>query len=102
MWFVSAFHALIVFVLVNRAITYSEPFQTSKMKFIVKKVTSKETPRCLDVSEAATGGCSVKKVFLEISENPQETPVQSLFFNKVAGLRPATLLKENSGAGVFL
>ena len=25
---------------------------------------------------------------------------QSLFFNKVAGLRPATLLKRESGAGV--
>ena len=27
---------------------------------------------------------------------------QSLFFNKVAGLRPATLLKKDSGTGVFL
>ena len=27
---------------------------------------------------------------------------QSLFFNKVAGLRPATLLKRDSGTGVFL
>ena len=27
---------------------------------------------------------------------------QSLFFNKVAGLRPATLFKKNSGTGVFL
>ena len=27
---------------------------------------------------------------------------QSLFFNKVAGLRPATLLKKNSGTSVFL
>ena len=26
---------------------------------------------------------------------------QSLFFNKVAGLRPATLLKKDSGTGVF-
>ena len=27
---------------------------------------------------------------------------QSLFFNKVAGLRPATLLKRDSGTSVFL
>ena len=27
---------------------------------------------------------------------------QSLFFNKVADLRPATFKKNNSGAGVFL
>ena len=27
---------------------------------------------------------------------------QSLFFNKVANLRPAALLKKNSGTGVFL
>ena len=27
---------------------------------------------------------------------------QSLFFNKVAGLRPATLFKKDSGTGFFL
>ena len=27
---------------------------------------------------------------------------QSLFFNKVAGLRPAILFKKDSGTGVFL
>ena len=27
---------------------------------------------------------------------------QSLFFNKVAGLRPATLFKKDPGTGVFL
>ena len=29
-------------------------------------------------------------------------PSQSLFFNKVADLRPATLLKRDPGTGVFL
>ena len=39
--------------------------------------------------------CSVKKLFLEISQNSQEIRLcQSLFFNKVEGLRPATLLKK--------
>ena len=31
-----------------------------------------------------------------------KTPVLESFFNKVAGLRPATLLKRDSNAGVFL
>ena len=35
-----------------------------------------------------------KKVFVEISQNSQEKNLcQGLFFDKVAGLRPATLLK---------
>ena len=38
--------------------------------------------------------CSIKKALLKISQNLQENNrVQSLFFNKVAVLRPATLLK---------
>ena len=32
--------------------------------------------------------CSVKKVFLEISQNSQENTCARVFFNKVAGLRP--------------
>ena len=38
--------------------------------------------------------CSVKKAFLRISQDSQETPVQSLFLNIVAGVMPATLLKK--------
>ena len=39
--------------------------------------------------------CFTKKVFLEITRNSQRKHLyQSLFFNKVAGLRPATLLKK--------
>ena len=46
-------------------------------------------------AEAVAQTCSVKKVFLEIS--PKFTGkhlCQSLYFNKVAGLRLATLLKK--------
>ena len=43
--------------------------------------------------EAVVWRCSVKKVFLEISQNSQKNTCASLFFNKVAG-RPATLLKK--------
>ena len=38
-----------------------------------------------DFTEAATGGVLYEKVFIEILQ---------LFFNKVVGLRPATLLKK--------
>ena len=45
--------------------------------------------------EAVTQRCSVKKVFLEISSNSQEnTCTRVFFFNKVAGVRPATLFKK--------
>ena len=35
-------------------------------------------------SQTATRGVLLKKVFLEISQNSQETPVPGSFFNKVA------------------
>ena len=44
--------------------------------------------------EAVVQRSSVKKVFSEISHNSGEHLRQSLFFNKVAGLRLATLLKK--------
>ena len=40
--------------------------------------------------------CSVKKVFLKILHNSMEVPVPESLFNKVAGLRPAMLLKKRS------
>ena len=47
------------------------------------------------ITEAVVQRCSVKKLFLEISQNSQENNLcQSLLFNKVAGLSPATLLKK--------
>ena len=46
------------------------------------------------LTDAIARACSVKKVFLEISQNSKENTCQIPFFNKVAGLRPATLLKK--------
>ena len=47
------------------------------------------------ISEAAVQKSSVRKVFLEISQNSQEnTCARISFLNKAAGLRPATLLKR--------
>ena len=56
----------------------------------------------LHVSEAATGGVCKKSVPRNFPKFTGKHLCQRLFFNKVAGLRPATLLKKVSGAGVFL
>ena len=46
-------------------------------------------------SEAVVWRCIIKTVFLEISQKfSGKYLCQSLFFNKVAGLRPASLLKK--------
>ena len=50
-------------------------------------------------SEAVSRRCSVKKMFLKLS---QSWLFRSLFFNKVVGLRPATLWKKDSNTGAFL
>ena len=43
-----------------------------------------------------------KGILRNFAKFPGKHLCQSLFFNKVAGLRPATLLKRDSGTGVFL
>ena len=53
-------------------------------------------------AESVVWRYSVKKVFLEISQNSQESNCARVsFFNKVAGPRPATLLKKETLAQVF-
>ena len=52
--------------------------------------------------EVVTQRCSIKKVFLKVSRNLHENTRASLFFNKVAGPQPATLLKKEFGPFVFL
>ena len=55
--------------------------------------------RCI---EAVVQRCSVKKVFLKISQNSEEnTYVGVSFFNKLASLRPATLFKTETPTHVF-
>ena len=46
--------------------------------------------------------CSVRKDVLRNFTKFTEHLCQSLFFDKVAGLRPATLLKRHSATSVFL
>ena len=52
-------------------------------------------------AEAVAQRCSVKKVFLEISQIQRKTPVPEFLFYKVAGLRPATLLQKETLAQMF-
>ena len=50
---------------------------------------------CSHLPETATRGVLCKMVFLETSQNSQEnTCARVSLFNKVVGLRPATLLKK--------
>ena len=55
----------------------------------------------LQILEAVARRCSVKKVFFKISQFTRKHLCQSLFFNKVAGLRPAILLKNRLWHGCF-
>ena len=62
---------------------------------------------CVLRAKAAVRRCSTKEVFLKILQYSQENITGkhlcwSLFFNKVAGLSPETLLKRDSTIGVFL
>ena len=43
-----------------------------------------------------------KGVYKNFAKVPGKHLYQSLFFNEVIGLRRATLLKKNSGTGIFL
>ena len=47
-----------------------------------------------EMTVTATGGVLLEKLFLKISQNSQENTCARLFFNKVAGLKAATLLKK--------
>ena len=54
------------------------------------------------IIEAVARRCSVKKVFLKVTQNSKEnTCARVFFFDKVASLRPATLLKTETLAQVF-
>ena len=46
--------------------------------------------------------CSVKTVFLEISQDSQENTCRRVSFNKVAGLRSVTIKRRDYGTGIFL
>ena len=56
----------------------------------------------LQTAEAAIGGVLLKEMFLKFRKFYRKIPVLESLFNKVVGLRPATLLKRASNTAVFL
>ena len=52
--------------------------------------------------EAVVQSCSIKKAFLKIPQNSRENACVRVFLNKIAGLKPVTLLKKDFDTGVFL
>ena len=74
---------------------FVEPEIVSQVPTRQKKIEEPETSSILLDIEAVARRCSVKKVFLKISrEFTAKHLCQSLFFNKVAALKSATLLKK--------
>ena len=55
-----------------------------------------------DEVSAANAEAATRGVLRNFTKFTGKDLCQSLFFNKVAGCGPATLLKRNSGTGVFL
>ena len=53
-------------------------------------------------SEATTGGVYKKRCSKKLRKFHRKATVLESLFNKVAGLRPATLLKRDSNTGAFL
>ena len=77
---------------------YSSEFVDSEYDFSLSDIFAKQLKwgYCFVMPEAVAHRCSVKKVFLNISQNWQENTCTSLFFNQVACItdsQPATLLK---------
>ena len=61
---------------------------------------------CVPRTKAVIHRCSTKHMFLKILQYSQKNITGkhlcwSLFFNKVADLRPSTLFKKDSNTGVF-
>ena len=55
------------------------------------------------MTEAVVWKCSIKKVFLKISQNSQEyTCARASFLIKLQALGPQLYLKRDSGTGAFL
>ena len=54
------------------------------------------------LSEAVSGGFLLKRLFLKISQYPQEKPELESLLKKLQVWRPATLLKRAPNTGFFL
>ena len=68
-----------------------------------KKTTTPKTKRKRSLCRSSRLEVPCKKDVLgNFAKFTGKHPCQSLFYNKVAGLNPATLLKRGSGTVVFL
>ena len=76
----------------------SEKFETTLASKHPVKRKSKEP---MQITEAVAQRCSIKKLFLKISQYSQESTYARASFDKVAGLRPGTLFKKKTLAQVF-
>ena len=68
--------------------------QTPKMYLLMQRYS-------YGITKAVVQRCSVKELLLKISRNLQENTGAGVFFNKVEGLSPVSLLKK-SPAKLFL
>ena len=57
--------------------------------------------RCSEATEAAVRRCSLKLVFLKVSQCSQENTCVGIFFNKVAGLKSYYVIKNETPTRVF-
>ena len=70
----------------------SNAFQSNCFVILLTKNRLVITGKCFQIQlpEAITRSCSVKKVFLKISQYSQENACAGVSFNKAAGLKPPT------------
>ena len=68
---------------IARAVSFYE-FLVFLCQFVAKSISFRSSHQ----------SCSVEKLFLEILQNPQKITCGRVSFNKVANLKPATLLKK--------
>ena len=91
---------IIVTSLLNRAFRFLADFKTSLQEIPICGENFRKVSNIEFISSHQR--CSVKKVFLEMSQNSHENTCARVFFNKVESLRSELCLKRDSGTGAFL
>ena len=74
----------------RRLLVAAFDFSSSSKRTSERRVYTK----CLTDLEEAVRRCSTKQVFLKISQNSQETPVQEQFLNNVPGLKTCVFIMK--------
>ena len=76
-------------------------YEGKKKKDLLKLANIWYTAKPLLGAEVVTRRCSLKSVFKSCTKFTGKSICKSLFFNKVAGMSNAALIKRHSVAGVF-